>query len=188
MAFQVTYTTTFKDGAPGYDEWTSGLSSSEISGAGARTPSEVLSNRITEVLDPAIGFISSEVTTNGNTNVLVEVWESQKAYEEAIIRVKTSGSGTISASANSAVVTGVGTAFTSEVAVGDVLCDCSNGHVDLGIVASVESDVSLTLSDLASDRTNVVYDTREDTTADNSLYNLYSVNYIESSEVTTATI
>lgn len=188
MAFQVTYTTTFKAGAPGYDEWTRGLASSEITGAGDRSPSEIFDNRVTEVLDPVVGFISSEVTTNGNTNVLVETWESQQAYEEAMMRVKTSGAGTISASADSAVVTGVGTAFTSEVAVGEVLCDCTTGRVDIGIVASVESDVSLTLSDLAFDCTNVVYETRKDTTADNSLYDLYAATYIESAEVTPATV
>jgi hypothetical protein len=77
----------------------------------------------------AANFINK--VTNGNWND-VSTWNSSRT-------------GTISSSTSSTTVTGVGTSFTTTLAVGNVLYK-NDGITIIGTVASIESNISLTLT------------------------------------------
>ena len=87
-------------------------------------------------------------TTSGST--LVRVWHydhgmtSGSTVNILAVDANDAGTGTITASTSSTTVTGVGTAFTTELAVGSNLYNSSD--VLIGKVASIASNTSLTLS------------------------------------------
>ena len=205
MPYQITYTTTFANGAPPYDEWvaaqTSKIFPTELmEQVGTKTPIEVLNSRVTEVTDPSKGFISSTITSAGNVNTLVELWETQAdaiAAQDVRPITLTSAAGTIAGAANSDIITGTGTSFTTDAPVGYVFVVTLSNVLatSIGIIKSVESDTSLTLVNPVS-ATNVGVDTFDGltyiaeypTAPSNFLYSTYSNTYIVSTEVTTANI
>ncbi len=65
------------------------------------------------------------------------------------ITIKTNKTGTIATSNSSSAVTGSGTSFTTELAVGDLLYNSAN-NVFLGVVASITNNIKLTLTNYAT--------------------------------------
>ena len=123
MSYQITYTNTKNQVSdPSFPEWVSSLEPDylnalypELDGA---TPEQVLENVVEESLDPAEGFISSEntVSDDGAVSTLVELWESQAAYDASrkIANPEIDSNcnvGTITFSTTSNTVTGTGTQF-----------------------------------------------------------------------------
>ena len=98
------------------------------------------------------------IETKSGTNV-VRIWHrdhGMTANSKVIIAnsditkmIGTTGTGTITTTTSSATVTGVGTAFTTELEVGSVILNQS-GSTPIGVVSSIASDTSLTLSDTAA--------------------------------------
>jgi S-layer family protein len=85
---------------------------------------------------------------------------------EATAWPSTQRSGTINVTAGSTSVTGTGTAFLTEVSVGNILR--TTGDIQIGTVASITSDTTLTLSNVpATTRTNTTYHVQGVGPADN---------------------
>ena len=87
-------------------------------------------------------------TTSGST--LVRVWHydhgmpSGSTVDISAVNANDAGTGTITASTSSATVTGVGTSFTTELAVGSTIYNSQD--VIIGSVSAIASDTSLTLA------------------------------------------
>jgi len=87
-------------------------------------------------------------TTSGST--LVRVWHydhgmpTGSTVDISAVNCNDPGTGTITASTSSTTVTGVGTAFTTQLAVGSALYNSQD--VLIGSVASIASNTSLTLT------------------------------------------
>lgn len=201
MAYQITFTTTFADGAPPYDVWIESQPSSIFTGdiaiqAAGKTPAQILASRMTSYTDPAKGFISSTVTTEGNINRLVELWESQ---EDVILArksvIKDNPVGTIAGAVDSNVITGTGTTFTTDVAVGSQITEITDRETIIGIVKSIESNTSLTLINPLTlgqigveNFSGLSYRVDYPSGPADFLYQTYANTYIVSIDVTTANI
>ena len=175
MPYQITSVMT-KNSAddPNFDEWLASLDSgfldSEYPEWSGNTPSEVVSAITGNFInDPAAGFISEESSVNDDNTVWTwtSLWESQDAWFESqdkgefditIDRSKRP-IGNITASTTSDVITGAGTSFLTDVSVTDTLFErggLGDNPADptaitdpwevLGVVKSVESNTSLTLT------------------------------------------
>lgn len=211
MAYQVTYTTTFQSNAVPYDEWLESIDANVVlldyEYIINTSPKQVVEERNQTMLDPAQGFISEQFTKDGNVNTLVQLWDSQEAYQNAFaIKYEDSigNPGTISCSANSNIITGTGTSFTSLVDPTDLIqvkatadLVALNGNVipdknifTLGQVASIESDTSLTLYNANPyyGMTDVEYIITNSMSITDYLNQLYAKNYIVSTEITTANV
>ena len=201
MAFQVVYTTVFADNAPLYDEWVALQDASLISQfseiTGNLTPAEVLEESIQYIQNVAEGFVDSYISISGNTNTLTETWESQAVYESRLPMNKGELSGNITLTANSTVVTGVGTSFTTDASVLDTIVhtitDANNtvSIVPCGTVASIQSDTQLTLveayphADLSSDGYSV---SQPIFIVDDFIFSEYANAYIVSTSIVTSTV
>ncbi len=201
MAFQVVYTTVFADNAPLYDEWVALQDASLISQfsaiTGNLTPAEVMAESIHYIHDIAEGFVDSTITNSDNTNTLTEIWESQAAYESRLTMNKAVLAGNITLTANSAVVSGVGTAFTTDLSVLDNIVktevDANNAvsGVTIGAVASIESDTQLTLTDAwpNADITDTGFTVSQSIfMVTGFIYSEYANAYIVSNSITTSTV
>ena len=69
----------------------------------------------------------------------------QQFVQVEVLGAPTVRTGTVTASTNSATVTGVGTTFTVQLAVGNLIYD-TTGTTLIGIVQSIETNTSLTLT------------------------------------------
>jgi hypothetical protein len=85
---------------------------------------------------------------------------SNTQTNSGLMMVVVNKTGTISVSNSSLSVTGTGTLFTTELAVGDVLYDASNNLI--GTVITIASDTALTLNAFAPTTTNNVVFRNED--------------------------
>ena len=205
MSYQVTYTTVYAPNAPDWDAWLLTLDSGILSSFSSlevqsRTPAEIMNSRINDITDPALGFISSTASKDGDTVTLIEVWESETAYITAQKQIKiSSASGSITYTSPGPTVIGSGTAFTSEVSVGDELFIIDNiDGVDVGttlsaLVQSIESDTSLTLNTdpleyVPIDAHNHAFEVRKPQNIANYLAELFSNTYVLSTNITTASI
>jgi hypothetical protein len=87
---------------------------------------------------------------------------------EATAWPSTLRSGTISVAAGNTTVTGNGTAFLTELSVGNILR--TTGNIQVGTVASIASNTSLTLANVpATTRTNIPYHVQGVGPADNAI-------------------
>jgi hypothetical protein len=205
MSYQVTYTTVYAPNAPDWDAWLLTLDSGILSSFSSlevqsRTPAEIMDSRINDITNPALGFISSTVSKDGDTVTLIETWETEAAYITAQKQIKISAaSGSITYTSPGPTVIGSGTAFTSEVSVGDELFIIDNiDGVDVGmslgaLVQSIESDTSLTLNTdpleyVANDAHNHAFEVRKPQNIANYLAELFSNTYVLSTNITTASI
>ena len=84
--------------------------------------------------------VSSNITSTGSGNWSATAWPN------------TARTGTITTSTSSKSVTGVGTAFTTEISVGNIVK--TTGDVAIGTVASVTDDTHLTLNSSAASTNN----------------------------------
>ena len=85
---------------------------------------------------------------------------------EATAWPNTPRSGTISVTAGNSTLTGTGTAFLTELSVGNIIKTTTN--IQVGTVASIASDTQLTLSNVpATTRTNIPYNVQGVGPADN---------------------
>src|SRR6476659_3608977 len=85
---------------------------------------------------------------------------------EATAWPSTQRSGTITVTAGSTNVVGTGTAFTTELSVGNIIKTTSN--IQIGTVASITNDTVLTLMNIpATNRTNIAYNVQGVGPADN---------------------
>jgi hypothetical protein len=81
----------------------------------------------------------------------------------------TQRSGTITVTANDANVVGTGTAFLTELSVGNILKTAGVTHTQIGAVASITDDTHLTLSNLpGTNRTDIFYTVQGVGPADNA--------------------
>jgi len=93
------------------------------------------------------------------TSVATGTWE-------ATAWPNTLRSGTITVTAGNTNVTGTGTAFLTELSVGNIIKTTSN--VQIGTVASITNDTALTLTNIpATSRTNIAYNVQGVGPADN---------------------
>lgn len=197
MAFQVTKVTTKSDiSAPNLTEWLNSLPDDYISSdyptTAGQTPAEFVSDFVTtNVYTPSKGFISEENASSEDKTVWTSVtlWDSQADYEADIangIRAEAPIAGTSTASNTSATLTGTGTSYTTDLFVGANLTagfnDFTTSHI--GVVASIESDTSLTL--VAPSANNIpdkpIYVMNDDTDAYTFLLTEYN------NEVSTGTV
>jgi hypothetical protein len=87
---------------------------------------------------------------------------------EATAWPSTLRSGTISVTAGNMNVTGTGTAFLTELSVGNILK--TTGNIQIGTVASIASNTSLILANVpATTRTNIAYNVQGVGPADNAI-------------------
>lgn len=199
MAYQVTFTTTFANSAPEYDVWvgeqTSSIFPDELLAAvNGKTPKELLDEMIVIQTNPADGFVSTTSNREGDVTTTVEVWESQEAFDksrEAI--VKEAPSGTISTDPGSTIVTGSGTSFTSDVAVGNDIAAIIDGTpIRLGAVTLITNDTSLTIDypnlDINTAITGATYHVKTPKLPTDFIYQTYSNTYIVSVDITYANI
>ena len=85
---------------------------------------------------------------------------------EATAWPNTLRSGTITVTAGNSTVTGAGTAFLTELSVGNILR--TTDSIQIGTVASITSNTSLTLTNIpATNRTNIAYNVQGVGPADN---------------------
>ncbi len=90
----------------------------------------------------------------------------QSGTWEATAWPNTPRSGTISVTAGNTTLTGTGTAFLTELSVGNIIKTTTN--IQVGTVASITSDTQLTLSNVpATTRTNIPYNVQGVGPADN---------------------
>ena len=100
------------------------------------------------------GAVSANITSVSSGTWEATAWPS------------TQRSGTISVTGGSSNVTGTGTAFLSELSVGNILRTMDN--IQIGTVASIASDTALTLTNVpATSRTNIAYKAQGVGPADN---------------------
>ena len=93
------------------------------------------------------------------TSVATGTWE-------ATAWPNTLRSGTITVTAGNSNVTGTGTAFLTELSVGNIIK--TTGNIQIGTVASISSNTALTLTNLPStNRTNIAYNVQGVGPADN---------------------
>src|SRR5215216_4337469 len=89
---------------------------------------------------------------------------------EATAWPDTQRSGTITVTVGDANVVGTGTAFLTELSVGNILKTAGVMHTQIGTVASITDDTHLTLSNLpGTPRTNIVYTVAGIGPADNAI-------------------
>ncbi len=87
---------------------------------------------------------------------------------EATAWPNTQRSGTITVTAGNSTVTGTGTAFLTELSIGNILKTTSN--IQIGTVASITSNTALTLTNIpATTRTNIAYRVQGVGPADNAI-------------------
>jgi hypothetical protein len=111
------------------------------------------------MLFAALPVIPAGATSLNITSVNSGTWE-------ATAWPNTQRSGTISVTAGNSSVTGTGTAFLSELSVGNILRTTSN--IQIGTVDSITSDTALTLTNLpATTRTSIAYNVQGVGPADN---------------------
>ena len=124
--------------------------------AGAFTLSATFAGLTTDVSTSFTVFGVETPLATGNWNA-VDTWT-------AVTR-----SGTITSATNSTTVTGTGTFFQTELVVGDRLLR-SDGTTSIGVVQSIQSDTSLTLTANASTaNTNAAYTNRSIPTTDDDV-------------------
>lgn len=111
------------------------------------------------VANVTAGFVSEESFLSADETVATEIttWESQPDYENAVKKVlgrePIRQSGNITCSTDSRTVTGISTHFQSNLSINDTITsyNLANSAMEtIGIVASIESDTSLTLNANAS--------------------------------------
>src|SRR5690349_19704495 len=100
------------------------------------------------------GAVSSNITSVASGTWEATAWPS------------TLRSGTITVTAGNPNVAGTGTAFLTELSVGNIIKTTSN--IQIGTVASITSDTALTLTNIpATGRTNIAYNVQGVGPADN---------------------
>lgn len=218
MPYQITSVMT-KNSAddPNFDEWLASLDSgfldSEYPEWTGNTPSEVVSSMVgTHINDPATGFISEESSVNDDNTVWTwtSLWESQSAWFSSqekgeyntVVDKSKRPAGNITASTTSATITGVGTSFLTDVSVTDTIFErgglgynppdpneTSDPWEVLGVVKSIESDTSLTLTaNSAHDIESSWYYIEPKKSALVYLQNLYDETYPKTVTTTEANI
>lgn len=148
--------------------------------------------------NPADGWISDEITVNADKSVWtgVSTWESQEYYLNAINKLNIANSlpetlGNISCTNSSPIVTGTSTNFLTAMQVGDTLTSkFDSSNVTVGVVASIESNTSLTLVENAAySIADHRYDNENSSvepTPYNFIMSLYNGTYILTTETTFA--
>ena len=209
MAYQVRYTSTLKDGAPAYDEWVANLNLDTLGQLpvnskyipyyldaveefkrliGTKTAQQLLNEKNEKILDPASGYVSSNLVDN----VLIEEWETSDAYTSSQKKVKNNlATGTISFVTGSATISGIGTTFISEIEVTDDIYIIQNGdEVQVGTVESIESDTELTLANptLVNDASDTVFRVYENQLMLNFLRQVYNALYVDTTDILTTEI
>lgn len=205
MPYQVTYINTPQtENPPGFTEWLATLDSSVMVDYPEYSDAvSVVNSFVPEtVLDPSKGFISETVTTDDNgVTTLVALWESQEDWEASVNRATWKRTpilptGNINCQTDSVTVTGLGTAFTTELQSGDILytADLSqdaSGAVkkNIGTISSISSDTELTLASNAEFVVNnLKFGIVIKQTALNYLQDLYNQTYPTTTEVTYANV
>lgn len=121
--------------------------------------SSIVKDEIDKLYDPTNGFISQEVSVSDDNSVFTLVTTYEHQSNVTVDPIPTSNldipiqtescSGNILFTKDSASVTGANTYFTSELEIGDKLfakLQRANVFFGIGEVASIESDISLTLT------------------------------------------
>ena len=205
MPYQVTYINTPQtENPPGFTEWLATLDSSVMVDYPEYSDAvSVVNSFVPETVnDPSKGFISETVTTDDNgVTTLVSLWESQEDWEASVTRATyeqtpRNPTGNISCQTDSVTVTGLGTAFTTELQSGDILrtADLSqdaSGAVkkNIGTISSISSDTELTLASNAEFVVNnLKFGIVIKQTALNYLQDLYNQTYPTTTEVTYANV
>lgn len=207
MPYQVTYINTPQtENPPGFAEWLATLEPSVMADYPEYSDAvSVVNSFVPEtVLDPSKGFISETVTTDDNgVTTLVALWESQEDWEASVTRATfeqtpRTPTGNISCQTDSVTVTGLGTAFTTELESGDILftADISQDpsgavlyYKNIGTISSVISDTELTLASNAGFVVNnLKFGIFVKPTALNYLQDLYNQTYPTTTEVTYANV
>lgn len=205
MPYQVTYINTPQtENPPGFTEWLATLEPSVMADYPEYSDAvSVVNSFVPEtVLDPSKGFISETVTTDDNgVTTLVTFWESQEDWEASVTRATfertpSDTTGNISCQTDSVTITGLGTAFTTELQSGDILytADLSqdaSGAVkkNIGTISSISSDTELTLASNAEFVVNnLKFGIVIKQTALNYLQDLYNQTYPTTTEVTYANV
>ena len=206
MAFVVTSVTTkINPSAPDFDVWTSSVLDPNVVYAeypdltGQSIPT-LISNQVSQLIDNAEqGFISQESSASDDNSVwtLVTTWESQTEYLNAMDRGVygpesiSAPQGNIISASDSTTVTGINTAFTSNLSVGDIIFIINiDGTVsNIGTVSSIEADTSLTLeSNAGYTINNKRYDKYQKQTVLAFIQNLYNQAYPVTEEITYANV
>lgn len=206
MAYQVTYTMNvaeFDANVPSMEEFISTLDGSILNDYpqydGMSLQQAYNTDATAHMADASHGFISETLESNDDqtTNTLVHLWESQQDYEDYnlfrqygdIANLKV-GTGTVSSTTGSAVVTGAGTAFTTEFKENyTVVVDSSGTKVELGTVSSVDSDTQMTLkSTSAVSVTDVVFGVRPQMTLSGYISKLLSEQHPYDTNLTFANV
>ena len=210
MSYQVTYITTTQTGAPTYDDWIATLDLSTLEKlpipgvkipyyldavnefkrlAGDKTAQQIEADVLNMILDPSLGYISSDVPA---ANDLVEDWASADDYSHAQNGVKlSSATGTISFTKGTNTIIGNGTKFTTEVSVNNDIVIVSNGNsLTVGTVSSIVNDTELTLSSntRANDTVDTIFSVYENQLYLTFLRQVYNALYVESTTITTSDI
>lgn len=208
MAYQVTYTKIYKVDAPAYDEWATNLDTDTLEDlavstnqiprylekiveyrrlVGTKTPHDVITDNVEKILDPGLGFVSSDMSNDSNTVILIEDWESATSYESAQKLLKVDpATGTITCQENSVTVNGTDTLFLTEVSINDdIYVTTNNETAFLGTVSSIESNTVLTLAKAngITDLTDFVFSIYENQFCANFLVQVYNALYVESTEI-----
>jgi len=205
MPYQVTYINTPQtENPPGFTEWLATLEPSVMADYPEYSDAvSVVNSFVPEtVYDPSKGFISETVATDDNgVTTLVVLWESQEDYEASRIRASfeqtpDTTTGNISCQTDSVTVTGLGTAFTTELESGDILFtsdlsqDASGAVIkNIGTISSISSDTELTLASNAEFVVNKLrFGIVVKQTALNYLQDLYNQTYPTTTEITYANV
>ena len=117
-----------------------GVSTTTQSFAGAKTFTEAVA--ISDTTAAALVVDTSTFAVDALNDRVGIGTASPSARLHLAAKAVTAGTGTISGGTGTSTITGVGTAFTTQLAVGDVLVITSNG--DVRTVTAIASDTSLT--------------------------------------------
>lgn len=163
MVHRITITSTYDAEPPDFATWSSDILDPNVvwnkfpqySGIPIST---IVTEKMSIENDVASGFISEYVTfdTDSLRKVLITDWETQADYIKSLKKVGSNPyytPGNITCNTSSITVVGVNTYFSSNLSIGEYLTVYdvdSNSSVDVGQIASIESDTSLTLENNAS--------------------------------------
>ena len=114
---------------------------------------------IVMMLFAALPVIPASAVSLNITSVATGTWE-------ATAWPSTQRSGTITVTSGNTTVVGTGTAFLTELSVGNIIK--TTGNIQVGTVASITSNTNLTLTNIpATNRTNIAYNVQGVGPADN---------------------
>src|SRR5215212_6812270 len=131
----------------------------------ARASTKTLMYRIAAILTIAMMLFAALPVTLASA-VSLNITSVNTGTWEATAWPNTQRSGTITVTAGNTNVVGTGTAFLTELSVGNIIK--TTGNIQIGTVASITNNTNLTLTNMpATTRTNIAYSVQGVGAADN---------------------